>query len=87
MPTDWEWFAGVVGDESYALAGGCKTREEAIADGLREAALGDEIEIVEARSSTDMRYEGADVVPFVRTRNHEVIGRKGPSGLVTTCSW
>lgn len=78
MPTDWSWWAGIVGDESYALAAECKTRDEAIREALRNAPDDCEIEIIEARQSTDMRHEGADIIPFVRTRNHQVIGRPGP---------
>jgi len=73
----WEWWAGVVGEPIYNLAAGCKTREEAIRTALAEANSGDEIQIVEAVSSSAAKYEGAEEVPFIRMRNHEVIGRKG----------
>jgi len=75
MPSAWEWWAGIVGDDCYELAGGCSTRERAITEALRNAGDEDVIQIVEAQSSSAMKYEGADFVPFVRTRNQEVLGR------------
>ena len=83
MPSDWEWWAGVVGEPIYDLAGGCSTREEVIAQAMREAAAGEPIQIIEARSSSAARYEGAESVPFVKTRNHEIIGTKGCRTLET----
>lgn len=78
MPSKFSWWAGVVGEDSYDLAADCPSREAAIHEALRNADDDEVIQIVEARSSTDRRYEGADFVPFTHTRNHEIIGRKGP---------
>lgn len=74
--TGWEWFAGHLDDEVYGLATE-PTREGVIAAAMREIVPGETFRIVEARSSSDMRYEGEDFVPFLRTRNHEII-KTGP---------
>lgn len=74
--TPWTWFAGNLDDDVYDLAE-AETREKVI-----EAALdastgwlkpGDQFRIVEARSSTAHKFEGSDFVPFLRTRNEEII--------------
>lgn len=78
MPSDWEWWIGEPGAESYAL-GTAKSRDEAIQIGQRETLPGEQFEIIEARSSTAMKYEGADFVPFTHRRNHEVF-TNGPQG-------
>lgn len=87
MPTDWAWWAGIVGDESYALACECKSRDEAIREALRNAPDDEdcEIEIIEARSSNARKYESGDydVIPFTHTRNHEIIGKRGPDAART----
>lgn len=74
--TRWEWWAGIVGEPIYDVAGGCSSREEVIAEALRNVSADEDIQIIEAVSSTAAKYDGADHVPFVRTRNHEVIGRR-----------
>lgn len=74
--TLWQWWAGfydeVQEDGSYSL-GEFNTREEAIAAGLRDTVRGQRFHIIEARSSQSMKYEGADIVPFLRKRNAEVL--------------
>lgn len=70
--TGWEWWAGHPGEYSYDIAQ-ANTRAAVIAAAMREIAPGDTFEIIEARSSTDAKYEGSDCVPFLRTRNHEII--------------
>ncbi|MBG6116242.1 hypothetical protein IWY39_000046 [Sphingobium sp. JAI105] len=82
MPTDWAWHAGVEGEWSYDLATEEPTREAAIAQALRNAEDGETIQIVEARMSTALKYDDADEIPFTHTRNHEIIGTKGPAGLI-----
>lgn len=76
MPSEWEWWVGVPGAEAYDL-GLAMTRSEAVRIGLRETLPGDEFEIVEAQTSTARRYEGADFVPFIRSRNYERL-KNGP---------
>jgi len=75
MPSSWEWWVGnhfALDDGEYDL--GCvKTREDAIAVGLRETAPGELFYIIEARSSTARKHEGADFVPFTATRNATVL--------------
>lgn len=77
--TPWRWWAGELDDDCYGLAGDEPTREAVVQRACRELKPGDQFRIIEARSSTDARYEGADFVPFLRTRNKEVItvGLKG----------
>lgn len=71
--TPWAWWAGSPGEETYDIACEVPTREEAIREALRSLGPGDKFQIIEARMSEDKRYEGADFVPFVRTRNHEIM--------------
>lgn len=69
--TPWSWWAGEIGAETYDLACEEPTREAAIYTASQLLDPGTEFEIIEARSSTAAKYEGADFVPFVRSRNHE----------------
>ena len=78
--TPWRWWAGHPGEHTYDLAGDCATREDAIREAVRELSPGERFQIIEARSSEDVRHEGSDCVPFLRTRNHEVL----TAGLATT---
>lgn len=78
--TDWEWFAGDYGsveNEGVYPAGPFPTKTEAIAElqsiGIEPIDGKQMIYVIEARSSTAMRYEGEEVVPFLRTRNKELI--------------
>lgn len=71
--TPWRWWAGELGDDLYKLAGDEPTRESAIKIACRDLLPGDRFRIVEARASTDRRYEGSDFVPFMRTRNAEIV--------------
>jgi hypothetical protein len=70
--TGWEWWAGPLDDDCYWLANE-PTREAVIAQAMHGMSPGEQFRIVEARSSSDRRYEGSDFVPFLRTRNHEII--------------
>jgi len=76
--TPWRWWAGALGEPCYDLASDCATREAAIQEALRNVAVGEQFRIVEARSSEAAKYEGPDLVPFLRTRNHEIL-TAGPS--------
>ena len=69
----WEWWASELDDDVYGLAGGEKTREEVIRLACQQMCSGEQFRIVEARSSSDRRYEGQDFVPFLRTRNLEIV--------------
>lgn len=72
--TPWSWWAGELdADNTYDLAAEEKTREAALQVASRQLKRGERFQIIEARSSTDAKYEGADFVPFLRTRNHEII--------------
>ena len=76
----WEWWAGELDQDVYDLVGGVKSREECILEASRQMKPGEQFRIIEARSSSDRRYEGADFVPFLRWRNKEVI-TVGPVAL------
>lgn len=78
MSAAWEWWAGIVGEPIYNVAGGCKSREDVIREALANVSADEEIQIIEAQMSTARKYEDSDEVPFIRTRNHEIIGKKGP---------
>lgn len=79
MPSDWEWWAGLVDDEAYASSH--RSRDEAVAAGQRLAEPGEQFRIIEARSSTAAKYDTGyyDFVPFTHTRHHEII-TNGPRG-------
>lgn len=72
--TPWRWFAGDVDDHVYSLACDCLSRDEAIRQAVRRLRTGELFQIIEARSTEDVRAIGReDYVPFLRTRNHEVL--------------
>jgi hypothetical protein len=77
--TPWQWLWIEEGDdESGGWRGEHVSREQAIDDAERELIAGTAFLIIEARSSTSMEYEGADCVPFLRTRNRErLVVRQG----------
>jgi hypothetical protein len=70
--TPWSWFYGeadVVDSEGQYDLGDFETKEAAIAAANRDLPPATPFYVIEARSSTDVRFEGADFVPFLRTRN------------------
>ncbi len=70
--TPWSWWAGSPGEQSYDIAE-ASTRDEVIRMACRELGPGDTFQIIEARSSEAAKHEGSDCVPFLRTRNHEIL--------------
>lgn len=78
--TLWQWFwLEEGGPEDGGWMGEYPTRETVIAAAQRELPPGITFHIIEARSSTAREYEGADCVPFLRTRNREAL-INGPAG-------
>ena len=75
--TPWAWWAGHIG-EDYEIAE-ASSRDAVIQAARREIAPSAPFQIIEARSSTDRHFDGADVIPFVRTRNHEIIPPETPA--------
>lgn len=71
--TPWSWWAGEPDADVYNLACEEKTRAAAIAAASSQLRPGDRFQVVEARSSEARRYEGSECVPFLRTRNHEIV--------------
>jgi len=71
--TPWRWWAGELDDDVYNLAGDEPTREAVIRLACHSLKPGDQFRIIEARSSSDRKYEGSDFVPFLRVRNAEII--------------
>jgi hypothetical protein len=71
--TPWSWWAGDPDEDAYDLACDCPTREAAIREALRMVAPGGQFQVIEARSSEAAEHEGSDLVPFLRTRNHEIL--------------
>lgn len=71
--TPWAWWSGEIGAETYDLALEEPTRDAAIAEAERQLSPGDTFQVVEARSSTAAECERTGFVPFLRTRNHEVL--------------
>jgi hypothetical protein len=72
--TPWRWWVGHFEEiECYeGYSNEVASRDEAIAWGKKEWP-GQLFYIIEARSSEAMQHEGADIVPFLRTRNKELI--------------
>jgi hypothetical protein len=70
--TPWTWFAGEIDEDVYDLAEE-DSREKVIEAAMRHLSVGDQFRIIEARSSTAKKYEGSDFIPFLRTRNAEII--------------
>ena len=68
----WSWYAGYPG-ETYDIVCDAPSRDAVIADALREVSPGERFQIVEARASDAVKFEGSDHVPFLRTRNHEIL--------------
>ena len=68
----WTWWAGEVDDDVYALAEE-PTRDAVIREAIRGLKPGERFQIIEARASTALKHEGSDCVPFLRTRNHEIL--------------
>lgn len=70
--TPWRWWWIEDGnDEDGGWMGDHLTRDKAIADAQRYLPAGTAFDVIEARSSDAMKYEGAECVPFLRTRNRE----------------
>lgn len=79
--TPWQWWAAPYDHVEYEgvwSLGPFATREEAIVAGMRETPLGEDFYVIEARSSAAMKYEDAEIVPFLRSRNRELL-TNGPS--------
>ncbi len=70
--TPWTWFAGEIDEDVYDLAEE-DSREKVIEAAMRHLSVGDQFRIIEARSSTAKKYDGSDFIPFLRTRNAEII--------------
>ncbi|MGE4323644.1 MAG: hypothetical protein AB7E60_11520 [Sphingobium sp.] len=81
MPSDWHWWAGIVGEWNYEVAVEQPTRQAAIEEALRNTDEGDVVQIIEARISTAAKYDGWDAIPFTHTRNHEIIGTRTSQGF------
>ncbi len=73
--TPWRWWYG---DNESEYCSDFATRAEAIAAGQRDTPIGEEFHIIEARSSESTKHEYADTIPFLRTRNHEIL-MNGPA--------
>ncbi len=82
--TPWSWYDGEVDEFAYDLACDEPSREAAINAAVTQLEVGDQFQIIEARSSEAKRYEGDDCTPFLRTRNHELVtvtmALKSPAG-------
>lgn len=70
--TPWTWFAGKLDEDVYDLAEQA-TPEKVIEEASRQLLHGQQFRIIEARSSSAQKYEGSDFIPFLRTRNKEII--------------
>ncbi len=70
--TPWTWFAGRLDDDVYDLAQ-TDIREKVIEEASLQLTPGERFRIIEARSSSAQKYEGSDFIPFLRTRNAEII--------------
>lgn len=71
--TGWEWWAGHLDEPIYDIAGGCASRADVIAQARENIGDRETFRIIEARSSTSLKFEADDFVPFMQTRNAEII--------------
>lgn len=72
--TPWSWYAGEVDEFAYDLACDEPTREAAINAAVTQLEVGDQFQIIEARSSEAKRHADDDgIISFLRTRNHELV--------------
>lgn len=79
--TPWRWWwKEEHADDWGGWEGDCDSREAAVREAQRLLPSGTAFLIVEARSSTSLEYEGAECVPFLRTRNKERLGN-GPAAI------
>lgn len=69
----WAWWAGAIGEVSYDIVAESPTRDACIREACRKLVPGDTFRIVEAQLSQAEKYEGADFVPFIRQRGHEIV--------------
>lgn len=69
----WEWHVGEINGDCYDI--GCSnSREAAIEAGMRHVGYGESFQIIEAISAGDDHPDWSeDWVPFLQTRNHEII--------------
>lgn len=79
MSSPFAWYWKFPDDEGYGEE--CASREAVIAAALKEVLPGEAFEIIEARMSTAREHEGADIVPFTRSRNHEVLIAPTPATI------
>ncbi len=80
--TPWQWFWLEEGDDGNGgWCGEHDTREQAVFDAQETLGAGVRFYVIEARSSTAEEYEGADFVPFLRTRGKELL-TNGPSAVL-----
>lgn len=71
-PWHWWWLEG--GDDGHGgWRGEFGSREQAIAAAGRELPEGTTFHVMEARSSTAMKHEGSECVPFLPTRNRATL--------------
>lgn len=71
--TPWQWWWLEDGEDEHGWCGEHYTRAQAIADARDTLPSGVKFWIIEARSSTALEYEEDECVPFLRTRNKELI--------------
>lgn len=77
--TFWQWWwLEYDGQEQEGWTGGCASREAAISEAQREVPVGAQFLVIEARSSSAAKHGGADWIPFLRTRNRELL-TNGPA--------
>jgi hypothetical protein len=76
--TAWQWWFGYAEDvdEDGIYAIDHQTRDDAIAEGLRETDFGQRFYIIEARSRQDI-VDDDEVVPFGEKRNKACFINRG----------
>ena len=72
----WRWYAAPA-DDADEFSCEQPTREATLAEAVREFGPGTPIVVIQAVMSEDRRYEGHDMVPFIRTRNREELTLEG----------
>ena len=73
MAVNWRWYAADNDDPNEYTLANAATREDVIAQALPLLEPGETFHIVEAVISKAAKYDQADVIPFIRERNHETL--------------
>lgn len=80
--TPWKWWyvAEIDANDNDGWWGEHDSRGEAVEAAQRTFAPGTRFYVIEARSSEAVKHEGSECVPFLRTRNKELVEPNSSTG-------